>query len=120
MKNLVLTINFGNIPSWAIHAKASQLNDWFKKNVKEMPFENIIIMPDTGTTALYWLEGDVKNPIDRQQLDELKKKLQPVLHAAIDDDYSKEDPQYKKAMDELKQIRLEKEKNLRYKKISQP
>jgi hypothetical protein len=116
MKNIVLTVDFGKLPPWAIQAKSSQLADWLEKNKKDMPFDNIIILPDAGATQLYWLEGEINNNEHRLQLLKLRDRLKPVLCAIVDMDHPKEDPGYKKAIGELKELRelkLRKMKDIR-------
>lgn len=112
MKNLVMTVNFGNTPSWAIAAKAKQLNDWLCKNKANLPFENIILMPDsTGDTRLYWLEGE-DIPKDRIQLEAIRDKIKPILNVVIQTNMSKEDINFQSAMEELKTLRAERSKKL--------
>jgi len=106
MKNLVLTINFGNLPTWATKAKCNQFEQWVQANKSELPFENIVLFPDTqGDTKLYWLEGDPQDLKDAKKLDEVKNKLQPILCALVKLSIEKDDPEYIKAMKELKQLR---------------
>lgn len=105
MKNLLITIDFGNIPSFAITAKSRQLSDWFKQNKNELGIDNVIIVPDAGSTKLYWLDGEIDNIDHRTKLDDLAKRLSPILCAAIDMKYDKEDVEYKKAIDQLKELR---------------
>ena len=105
MKNLVLTINFGKVPPWAINAKNKQLADWVAANKENLPFENIVVIPSTTETGLYWLEGDLNSPTDKVKLEEVKDRLKPILCAIINMDYKKDDPEYKKAIEELNELR---------------
>jgi len=110
MKNLLITIDFGNIPSFAIIAKSRQLSDWFKQNKAELGIDNVIIMPDAGSTKLYWLDGEIDNIDHRTKLEDVANKLSPILSAAINLKCDKEDAEYKKAIDQLQQLRELKER----------
>ena len=82
-KNLVIALDFGNIPEWAISAKGRQIADWLEANKKELLLDNIIIMPSVGESRLYWLEGDVDSTTDLDTLRGMRDKLKPVLEIAL-------------------------------------
>ena len=106
MKNLVLTVNFGKLPPWAVSAKSHQLADWLKPNQEILGIKNIIIFPDTSETKLFWLDGDINNPQDVEEIKQLSNKFKPILSAIINTKIEdKNDPGYKKAMEDLKQLR---------------
>ena len=83
MKNLLLTIDLGDIPDHQVRAMQMQMSDWMNAN-KPLPFKNIIIMPTRGETRLYWLEGEIDNQQDIKDLDSVKDKLEPLLSVALD------------------------------------
>jgi len=105
MKNLLITIDFGNLPSFAITAKSRQLSDWFKQNRAELGIDNVIIMPDAGSTKLYWLDGEIDNIDHRTKLEDLAHKLSPIFSVVVNTACDKEDAEYKKAMEQLKELR---------------
>jgi hypothetical protein len=107
MKTIILTMNFGNnTPTWAINAKCKQLKTWVDQNKENLPFQDLIIFPDTsGETKLYWLDGEANNEDHKKKLSELKNRLTPIISATVDIQTNKSDPDYKKAMEEFKQLR---------------
>jgi hypothetical protein len=102
MKNLVLTLDFGNIPQWAITAKSKQLQDWLTKYQKDLGIDNIIVFTDSKQTALYWLDEEYDG---QKTLEELKEKLRPILCALINLGCKEDDPKYKEAISQLKELR---------------
>jgi hypothetical protein len=102
MKNLVLTLDFGNIPPWAIAAKSKQLQDWLSKYQNDLGVDNIILFTDSKQTALYWLDEEYDG---QKALEEIKEKLRPILCAIINLDCKEDDPKYREAMDQLKELR---------------
>ena len=84
IKNLVLTVNLGGAPDCQINAMVKQMGDWVEANKELLPFENLIILPTTGDTRLYWLEGVVGNISDLGALESIKDKLEPILGVALD------------------------------------
>jgi len=111
MKNLILMVNFGDIPVWATRAKAQQLADWFKKYQKELGIDNFILMPDNHETKLFWLDGEINNPKDANEIKALADKFKPILSVIIDK-VEEDDPGYKKALEELKELRELKKKHI--------
>ena len=105
MKNLVLTVNFGKLPQWAVSAKAHQLADWLKPNQEILGINNIIIFPDAGETKLFWLDGKVDDPRDIEEIKKLSDKFKPILSAIINTKLDEKDPGYKQAVEDLKQLR---------------
>jgi hypothetical protein len=102
MKNLVLTLDFGNIPQWAIAAKSKQLQDWLTKYQKDLGVDNIIVFTDSKQTALYWLDEEYDG---QKTLEELKEKLRPILCAIVNLDCKEDDPKYQEAMKQLQELR---------------
>ena len=83
MRNLVITLDFGTIPEWAITAKKRQISDWIEANKGKLPFDNLILLPSQGESKLYWLEGNVKNEKDITEIASLRDKLKPILEVAL-------------------------------------
>jgi len=84
IKNLVLAVNLGEAPDWQIKAMTKQMGDWSEANKESLPFDNLIILPTTGDTRLYWLEGVIDNINDLETLESIKDKLEPILNIALD------------------------------------
>jgi hypothetical protein len=84
IKNLVLAVNLGDAPDWQIKAMTKQMGDWVEVNKELLPFENLIILPTTGDTRLYWLEGVVGSMGDLEALESIKDRLEPILNVALD------------------------------------
>jgi hypothetical protein len=112
-RNLVVSLDFGKMPDWAIQAKNRQMADWVHANIKSLPFENLIILPSVGESRLYWLEGKIDDETDLQTIREMKDKLKPVLEIALGitiDSSGYIDPKTA-AIEELKKHREEKLKD---------
>lgn len=74
---------------WQIKALQRQMADWLETNKTLKSFEDLIILPATGETRLYWLEGD-DTPENISSLEEIKARLKPVLEVALDIKIDKE------------------------------
>jgi len=83
MRNLILTIDLKTTEDYLVKAMQAQINDWLTLNKIILPSENLIILPCTGETRLYWLEGEY-NTQDKKSLEEIKDRLEPVLQVALD------------------------------------
>lgn len=81
-RNLILTIDMQGAQDWQVRAIQAQMADWIKANKAVLSFENLVILPTTGDTRLYWLEG-TDDPIDVTILNEIKDRLEPVLQVAL-------------------------------------
>jgi len=76
-KNLVITIDAEKKNEWQIKAMGAQWGDWLKKNSDL--FDNVIILPSKGESKLYWLEGDVEDPKDLEEIEKMKDQFKPIL-----------------------------------------
>jgi hypothetical protein len=84
MKTLVLTFDAAGMADWHARAISRQMADWLKTNKAILNIEHMIILPGTGDTKLYWLEGEVGNPDDIKSLEEIKNRIKPVLEVALE------------------------------------
>lgn len=83
MKNLVLALGIPDkSKEWQVQAMSRQIGDWVEANRTKLPFDNLILIPTTGETRLYWLEGEV--PKDLKELQDIADKLKPVIEVALD------------------------------------
>jgi hypothetical protein len=83
-RTLVLTVDLTGGPDWQITAHQNQLAAWLEKNRAILPFEGLIILPVSGETKLYWLEGNPEDVGDVKTLDEIKNRIKPVMEVALD------------------------------------
>jgi hypothetical protein len=90
MKTLILTFDATGMADWHARAVCRQMADWFKTNKAVFNNEHLVILPGTGETRLYWLEGEVSNPDDIKSLQEIKDRIKPVLEVALDIKIDKE------------------------------
>lgn len=81
-KTLILAIDMQGAPDWQIRALNKQMADWLEQNKAVLEHENLIILPTTGETRLYWLEGKF-SPEDTKTLDDIKDRIKPVLEVAL-------------------------------------
>jgi len=82
-RNLIITLDFGNMPEWTVKAKNHQIAAWLDANKGQLPFDNLIILPSVGESKLYWLEGKIDNPVDFIVIKEIRDKLKPVLEIGL-------------------------------------
>lgn len=83
MKNLVITLDFGRAPDWAVRAKQQQIGDWLQANKSQLSFDNIILLPSPGETKLFWLEGKVGDTKDEDEIKRIRDEMKPVLEIAL-------------------------------------
>jgi len=83
-KSIVITLDFGKIPEWAVRAKMRQLEDWLKVNKGKLPFDDLIIIPAPGDTKLYWLEGKIGDPKDIAEIERIRNEMKPILEIALE------------------------------------
>lgn len=83
MRTLILAIDLGDAPEYQKVAMQRQMADWVTVNKTLLRFENLIIMPITGETRLYWLEGAIGNENDEKTLIDIKERMLPVLSLAL-------------------------------------
>lgn len=82
-KNLVITVDTDKKNEWQIKALSMQMSDYLKANRSLFGADNIIILPASGETRLYWLEGDTDNPVDVSAIEKIKDRLKPVLEVSF-------------------------------------
>lgn len=80
-KTLILTVDMQGGADWQVKALQQQMADWLETNKTIMPTENLIILPASGPTRLFWLEGE---PTDIKTLEEIKDRIKPILEVALD------------------------------------
>jgi hypothetical protein len=83
-KTLILTFDASKMPDWHARAVSMQMADWLKTNKTLLPIEDLIILPATGSTKLYWLEGKLDNKDDIKSLEKIRDKIKPVLEVALE------------------------------------
>lgn len=82
-KTLILTYDASGMPDWEARAISRQMADWLESNKTLFKNENLILLPATGSTRLFWLEGAATQE-DIKTLDEVKDRITPVLEVALD------------------------------------
>ena len=83
-KTLVLPFDASNLPDWHVRAICRQMADWLQANKTLFPNENLVFIPGTGGTKLYWLEGECGSVDDISDLEEIRDRIKPVLEVALD------------------------------------
>lgn len=85
MKTLILAVDIGKAKKDDVEVRAMQmqLSDYFRMNKTILGTENIIIFPIAGEMKLFWLEGDLENPKDIKDLEEIKDRIRPVLETSL-------------------------------------
>lgn len=87
-KTLILTVEVAG-SEWQTKALSIQIRDWLNTNKTIMPIEDLIILPASGPTRLFWLEGE-QNTEDIKTLEQIKDRIKPVLECALDIKIDKE------------------------------
>ena len=82
-RTLILTIDMKGGSDWQINAMTRQVSDWVRLNKTLLPIEDLIIVPASGETKLYWLEGELDDEDDIKTLDQVKDRIKPVLEVAL-------------------------------------
>lgn len=88
-KTYILTFDATNLPDWHARAISTQMAGWLKSNKTIFPNENLIILPASGDTKLYWLDGE-DNQDDIKNLEQVRDRIKPVLEVALNIKIDKE------------------------------
>ena len=82
-RTLVLALDMQGGSDWQVNAMNRQMSDWITLNKTLLPIEDMIILPTSGETRLYWLEGKIDDDEDIKTLEQIKDRIKPILEIAL-------------------------------------